>query len=87
MSNDPATSSTGHSDGTVPDRIDPASDASVAEWAKKLDSTEMQIKDAVAAVGPLATDVEMHLKGSRSTTNTERVEEVNDSGAAGGDKA
>ena len=31
------------------------------------------VKEAVAAVGDLAADVEMHLKGSRSTTNSERV--------------
>lgn len=59
-----------------PDRIDLNSDASLAEWAKKLDVTEAQLKEAVAAVGERATDVEMHLKGSRSTTNTERVEEA-----------
>ena len=59
-----------------PDRIDLNSDASLAEWAKKLDVTEAQLKEAVAAVGERPTDVEMHLKGSRSTTNTERVEEA-----------
>ena len=59
-----------------PDRIDLNSDTSLAEWAKKLDVTEAQLKEAVAAVGERATDVEMHLKGSRSTTNTERVEEA-----------
>ena len=59
-----------------PDRIDLNSDASLAEWAKKFDVTEAQLKEAVAAVGERPTDVEMHLKGSRSTTNTERVEEA-----------
>jgi len=62
--------------GVVPDRIDVASDQAVSEWAQKLDSTEMQIKDAVKQVGNLATDVELHLKGTRSTTNTDRVDEV-----------
>jgi hypothetical protein len=30
----------------------------------------------VAAVGKSASDVELHLKGSRSTTNTERVDDA-----------
>lgn len=64
------------SDGIVPDRIDTSSSASVSEWAKKLQVTDMQITDAVKEVGDLATDVEMHLKGTRSTTNGERVDEV-----------
>lgn len=58
---------------TIPDRIDLQSDASMTEWARKLDVTAGQLKEAVAAVGDRATDVEMHLKGSRSTTNAERV--------------
>ena len=62
--------------GTEPDRIDLVSDASLREWAKKLAVTEDQLKDAVAKVGDRATDVEMHLKGSRSTTNEERVKEA-----------
>lgn len=62
--------------GTDPDRIDLQSDTSIAEWAKRLDVTEMQLKDAVAAAGDRATDVEMHLKGTRSTTNAERVDET-----------
>lgn len=61
---------------TGPDTIDVQSDAALEEWAKKLDTTTMQLKDAVAEVGDRATDVEMHLKGTRSTTNTERVEEA-----------
>lgn len=62
--------------GAEPDRVDLASDASVAEWSKKLAVTEMQLKDAVSKVGDRATDVEMYLKGSRSTTNEERVDEA-----------
>ncbi len=62
--------------GAQPDRVDLASEASVAEWSKKLAVTEMQLKEAVSKVGDLATDVEMHLKGSRSTTNEERVDEA-----------
>ena len=62
--------------GITPDRINPHSSADVAEWAKKLDATESQVIDAIATVGELATDVEMHLKGTRSTTNSERVDEL-----------
>ena len=61
---------------TAPDTIDVQSDAALEEWAKKLDVTSQQLKDAVAEVGDRAADVEMHLKGTRSTTNTERVEEA-----------
>ncbi|RZM04463.1 MAG: DUF3606 domain-containing protein [Variovorax sp.] len=61
---------------TGPDTIDVQSDAALEEWAKKLDTTTQQLKDAVAEVGDRATDVEMHLKGTRSTTNTDRVEEA-----------
>jgi len=73
MSNEKAVSASG---GVIPDRIEVGSRESVAEWAKKLDSTEMQIRDAVEKVGSLATDVEMHLKGTRATTNTDRVDEA-----------
>lgn len=62
--------------GTAPDRIDLVSDASLTEWARKLAVTEDQLKEAVSKVGDRATDVEMHLKGSRSTTNKERVKEA-----------
>jgi len=62
--------------GSEPDRIDLVSDASLTEWARKLAVTEDQLKEAVSKVGDRATDVEMHLKGSRSTTNKERVKEA-----------
>jgi hypothetical protein len=73
---DPKTPQATTPDGIVPDRIDVSSKASVSEWAKKLQVTDMQITDAVAEVGDLATEVEMHLKGTRSTTNGERTDEV-----------
>ncbi len=62
--------------GVQPDRIDVQSEESLAEWAEKLDTTASQLRDAVGRVGDRATDVEMDLKGSRSTTNTERVDEL-----------
>ena len=58
------------------ERIDVNSEASVSEWATKLDSTDSQVRDAVAEVGDRATDVEMYLKGSRSTTNIDRVKDT-----------
>lgn len=81
MTSEKTSSPTG---GAEPDRIDSSSDQSVAEWAQKLDSTAMQIRDAIAKVGNRATDVEMHLKGTRSTTNDDRVEEAD--GVGGADK-
>ena len=54
-------------------RINIQDEASMHEWAKKLDATPEQLKEAVAAVGNLASDVEAHLKGSRSSVNSERV--------------
>jgi hypothetical protein len=60
------------SDSQVGDFIDANDQAAVSAWAKKLDATPEQIQEAVTAVGKLAADVEMHLKGSRSTTNADR---------------
>ncbi len=62
--------------GVQPDRIDIHDSTACAQWAKKLDVTQMQLQDAVAAVGDKAADVEMHLKGTHSTTNADRVEEL-----------
>jgi hypothetical protein len=49
-------------------------------WAKKFNVSPEQLREAIEAVGDRAADVEMHLKGSRSTSNAERVKK------AGGDK-
>lgn len=57
-------------------QIDVNSEQDLLEWASKLDVTEDQLKDAVQAVGKRASDVEDHLKGSRATTNSERVHDV-----------
>lgn len=65
--------------GVHPDRIDTNNPATSARWAKKLDVTEAQLHEAVKAVGDAAADVEMHLKGSHSTTNADRMEELGDS--------
>jgi hypothetical protein len=62
--------------GVQPDRIDLGDEQEVARWAKKLDATPEQLREAVQAVGDKAADVEMHLKGARSTTNSDRVKEL-----------
>lgn len=62
--------------GVQPDRIDLQDEQAVARWAKKLDATPEQLREAVQAVGDKAADVEMHLKGARSTSNSDRVKEL-----------
>jgi len=59
---------------TPASRIDASNDAELRRWADKLDSTPQQIKEAVQAVGDSAPEVEAHLKGVRSSTNSERVQ-------------
>lgn len=54
-------------------RINVHEEDELRDWAKKFNSTPEQIKEAVDAVGDRAADVEMHLNGTRSTTNKERV--------------
>lgn len=62
--------------GVQPDRIDSQDEQALERWAKKLDATPEQLREAIAAVGDRATDVEMHLKGARSTTNADRTREL-----------
>ena len=54
-------------------RIDLDDAAGLHEWARKFDATPEQLREAVGAVGDHPDDVEMHLKGSRSSSNSERV--------------
>ena len=54
-------------------RIDIGNEEQLRAWAKRLDATPDQLREAVAAVGDHPDDVEMHLKGSRSSSNSERV--------------
>jgi hypothetical protein len=62
--------------GVEPDRIDLDDAQAAAAWANRLDVTPEQLRVAVQAVGDKAADVEMHLKGARSTTNSDRVREL-----------
>ena len=57
------------------DRIDVNDAAACAEWARKLDATPEELQEAVRAVGANPSDVEAHLKGVRTTTNSDRVRE------------
>jgi hypothetical protein len=79
-----ATDSTGS--GQAPaKRIDVGQEQDLREWSRKLDVSEDQLREAVEAVGPVASDVEDHLKGSRATTNSERMHEaLKDDGAKSG---
>lgn len=60
--------------GVQPERINLNDKATTEAWTKKLNITREQLREAVAAVGDKAADVELHLKGSRSTTNSERMD-------------
>jgi hypothetical protein len=57
-------------------RINVNQEGELRNWAKKFDASPEQIKEAVQAVGDLAADVEEHLKGSRSSTNAERMRQA-----------
>ena len=61
-------------DAAAADRIDAVSDSALRDWAKRLDVSPEQIKEAIAQVGDSASDVELHLKGTRSSTTEDRVE-------------
>ncbi|KQW51977.1 MULTISPECIES: DUF3606 domain-containing protein [unclassified Roseateles] len=58
--------------GQARDQIDVQLDDDLHYWAKKFDVTPDQIKEAVDAVGSRASEVEMHLKGSRASTNADQ---------------
>ncbi|MBL0419945.1 DUF3606 domain-containing protein [Ramlibacter sp. AW1] len=64
--------------GHEPDRIDLDDPAEADQWARRLDCSREQLREAVQAVGDRAADVEMWLKGSHSTTNADRMQETKD---------
>lgn len=64
------------SDDQNQERININEEAALRDWSKKFDATPEQLKEAVAAVGDLASDVELHLKGTRSSSNSERVHDA-----------
>jgi hypothetical protein len=56
--------------------INPDDPAQLLQWTQKFDVSEQTLREAIAAVGPNAANLEMHLKGSHSTTNSELVRAV-----------
>jgi len=52
------------------------SDDDILRWADEFDATPDQIREAIAAVGPRPADIELHLKGSRSSSNSDRVHDA-----------
>ncbi len=57
-------------------KLDVNDAAQLAQWSKKFDCTPAQLKEAVAAAGERESDIEMHLKGSHSTSNSDRVHDA-----------
>ena len=55
---------------------DPPSAEQKRRWAEEFDATLDQIEEAIAAVGPRQADIELHLKGSRSSSNSDRVHDA-----------
>ncbi len=53
------------------ERINIHEDHELRDWARKFDASPDQILEAVRAVGERAADVEMHLKGSHSSSNAD----------------
>lgn len=60
----------------APDFIDADEQASMQAWADKLSVTQEQLHEAIQSVGARASDVELHLKGTRSITNADRVDQA-----------
>jgi hypothetical protein len=52
------------------------SEQEIDRLAEALDASREQIRAAIAAVGPRQADIEMHLKGTRSTSNSDRVHDA-----------
>ena len=48
----------------------------IRRLADELEATPEQIEEAIAAVGARPADIEMHLKGTRSRTNSDRVRDA-----------
>jgi len=55
-------------------RLDPRDEADLQAWAQRLDASPEELREAAAAVGDRIADIELHLKGTRASTNSERVE-------------
>ncbi|MDP9900753.1 DUF3606 domain-containing protein [Variovorax ginsengisoli] len=66
---------TNPSNSTIP-RIDESDAAQVTRWTREFDVTDEQLSQAIAKVGDKAADVEMYLKGSRSSTNADAAQDA-----------
>jgi hypothetical protein len=60
----------------APEFIDANDPGSLDIWKAKLLVTDEQLRQAIQSVGARATDVELHLKGTRSITNADRVDDA-----------
>lgn len=56
--------------------IDANDPADIERWTRELDVTEEQLTEAVAKVGDKAPDVELYLKGTRSSTNADTTDDA-----------
>ncbi|KIQ18507.1 hypothetical protein RT97_29140 [Variovorax paradoxus] len=56
---------------TATPRIDMQDAAQRARWTREFNVTDDQLEQAVSKVGEVAADVELYLKGSRSSTNSD----------------
>ncbi|MFM9927761.1 DUF3606 domain-containing protein [Variovorax sp. H27-G14] len=52
-------------------RIDKDDAAQAERWTREFDVSDEQLAEAIAKVGDKAADVELYLKGSRSSTNAD----------------
>ena len=57
-------------------RIDKNDSTQVERWTRELNVTGEQLTEAIAKVGDKAADVELYLKGSRSSTNADTAEDA-----------
>ena len=65
--------------GVQPERINLNDKQTTEAWARKLNATWEQLREAVAAVGDRAADVETHLKASRRINHSDWMMELSTS--------
>lgn len=54
----------------------PVDDDQVTVLASRFGVTDAQVREAIVAVGTRPSDIELHLKGSRSSSNSDRVHDA-----------
>lgn len=65
-----------NSENSSAPRIDKDDSKDVARWTKEFAVTDEQLLEALARVGDKAPDVELYLKGSRSSTNSDTTDKA-----------